>query len=341
MAEYQITPYVVSVTPTGDRKSPRRMGDISLTEISALQAVTDTFVTLSHEQEPRRRADEESGRQIDYLNVRAANRQVEVTCSLGVSGYNSMLKLAALDVPAQRDHRDTEWFELRAVFAAAPTARAGILLIEGVGSFGMASLISEVLQQGIRANVENVTVSVKPIQDAQAWGETFAAMTTQALEFRTLIPGEVADNAPTGGKSVPLSKILKISRRGGLGPYSTITGKKPHEIADKYGVGSDIDDDTWVVATVANPDRRGSGRKINVGENKVSSISFPVERASMSGSPTDAEFYATAGQIVEDVRQGVGLGNLEVEAMDDAVDLRNVEQTTAANWTVPNEAASS
>jgi len=314
------------------------MGDISLDGISALDAVTNTFAVLSKEQDPRKRSDD-SERELDVGAVRRVGDQVEALCQLGVRGYISKLSLEALDVPALRTHGDVEWFDLRVAFAASRTARAGILLVEGVGNFGIVSHVSELIKLGIRENIPGVTVRIEPIQDAASWGETFAALTTQALEFRTFIDSSDVATQATGGKSIPLSKIIKVTRRGGLGPYRSIMGKSVQNIADAFGVGSDIDDKTWAVATLASPDNRK--RKINVEENRVSSISFPIQRAALSRPPTDDELYATCAQVVDDVRIGVGLQNVVVSALDSASGVATVTEPTTDEWKVPDEVASS
>ena len=336
MAEYQLTPYVVHVYPARDRSSPLKMGRVSpgTKDLSVLDALAKTFTVLSREESPRRKSRD---RDLQVRAVKRTQTQLEVTCSLGVRGYVSRLNLKALGVSADRGPGDTEWFDLRVLFAALPTARAGLLLVEGVGNFGIVSHTSGLIKSGIRANVPNVTFEIKPVQDAQAWAETLAALSTQALEFHTLVrTGDIADEAATGGEALPLTKVVKISRRGGLGSFANIAGRDVAQIAAMFGVGHDIDADTWAIATLGSGPRK---RKINVKENRVSSISFPIPRKSLLKAPTDAEFYAVANQIVQDVRLGTGLGNLNVSALTQA-GTRNIEPIDTANWTVPDEAAS-
>ncbi|MFC9786413.1 hypothetical protein [Rhodococcus sp. NPDC127528] len=342
MADYQITPYKVYVTPAGDPSSPHRMGEVSPgTNISALEAVTNTLVALSLEETPRKRSDDRT-RHLDVQSVTTVEHQVEAGCLLGVSGYTSKLSLEALDVPAVREHSDAEWFDLRVLFAASPSARAGILLVESVGNFGIGKHVGDLLRQSIRASVDSgIIVRIDPIQEALTLGKQITELQTQSIEFRTLIKSsDKSQNAKKGGKEIPYSKVIKIQRRGGLGSFSKFKGKTPSELVAAYGFMSndEIRDDTTATASVVMPS--GRPRKVNVEEGTPSSISFPIDRETPLRPPTASEFYKTATSIVDEVRQGVGLGALKVvdqSGNDNVVSVDNLQ----AKWTVCDETPTS
>lgn len=345
MADYQLTPYALQVTPVGDPKSPRRMGnlrgDAVEDAVSALAAVRNTFVALSREQDPRQRSDDKT-RKLDVQSVTGVANQVACVCLLGITGFNSRLQLAALDVPAVREFSDAEWFDLRVLFAAAPSARTGILIVESVGTFGIGKHIGDLLKNSIRHSVDtNLMVRVEAIQEALTLGQSLADLETRAVEFRTLVKGsDTSDNAALGGKSTPFSKVVKITRRGGLGRFAQFKGKSTRELAGMYGLreNSLITDETTASAQVVMPN--GRPRKVNVEEGTPSSITFPIDRSNPESRPTDAEFYAAAAEVVEDVKQGVGLANLSIvdPAQQPNVDLY---EDLVVNWTVTDETPAS
>jgi hypothetical protein len=318
------------------------MGQVSPAKnVSVLEAVRNTFVTLSREDSPRERTDDPT-RKLDVQSVTGTSHQVACGSLLGVSGYISNLSLAALEVPAVREYSDAEWFDLRVLFAATPTARAGILLVESVGSFGIGKHISDLLRNSIRTNIDpaGVIVRVEPVQEALTLGQSIADLETQSIEFRTLFKSDdTAENA-LGGKAKPYSKVVKISRRGGLGRFAQFKGKGADEISSLYGfcANDEFGDDTSVVANVVMPN--GRPRKVNVEEGTPSSISFPIERSTQEQPPSDEEFYKAAIEVVEEVQQGVGLGSLTIVDPSTQSDVNSFEDLQL-DWTVTDETPTS
>ncbi|MBW0294076.1 hypothetical protein ATN37_25785 [Rhodococcus sp. MH15] len=338
MADYQLTPYRVTVAPAGDPGSPRRMGQVSPKHegISVLDAVTNAWVALSREADPRKRSDDNT-RQLDVQSVTRVDHQVECGCLLGVSGINSNLSLEALEIPAVRRYSDAEWFDLRVLFAASPSARAGILIVESVGNFAIGKHVSDLLRNTIRANVDTgVIVKIDPMQEALTLGQSIADLQTQSVEFKTMHKsGDRARNAQ-GGKPTPFSKVVKIQRRGGLGPFANFKGKKASEIGAMYGFldHGEITDETTVSANVVMVN--GRSRKVNVEEGTPNSISFPIDRESLERRPTSEEFYKVAIAIVDEVKQGTALGSLTV--VDPTGDPRVQSQDDLqVDWVVTDE----
>lgn len=312
MAQYQLVPYTFRFHVSGKPQEVRPLADITAKGLNALDFIARA--AQAHAGPPRREeSTSDSSLQIDRVSRTGQVAMIEAAS--GVTGVRARLRRAG--EAGLTDIREDDWTEtpLRNVFYAASGKRVGLLLVERVGSAGVMTKLSRMLNASLAVVAPELRLHIAPAMSEEAmkrWAKD-AEVKTLTLQHVNTGTGEQARSL----KGLPIGRVVefraprkrswRLDMFGGLDAatqksiLTEIVPELPGVNAERAeAVAQQMLDEGWIVALGLKKD--GHQRRMQV-ESKVGiTVTFPASAAGNTTSrPKAGDFQEACRTAIDEL----------------------------------------